>query len=226
MAKGKFISIEGVEGAGKSTALQFIKQYLMKVNREVIWTREPGGTGVAEEIRRLVLHPTIGVEEMAPETELLLMFAARAQHMKIIILPALDAGKWVVTDRFIDASYAYQGGGRKMDMKWISALDQWIVGSYYPDLTLLLDIVPEVGFLRAEKRGTDKDRIEQEKIEFFARVRDAYLARAKQDPQRIKMIDASVPLFAVENQIRGVMDHFLEGHSREDCHSREGGNPK
>jgi len=207
MARGKLISIEGTEGAGKSTALQFIKQYLTKANIDVVWTREPGGSKMAEEIRHLVLHPSD--EEIAPEAELLLMFAARAQHMKQNILPALNAGKWVATDRFIDASYAYQGGGRGIDTNFIAMLDKWIVGSYYPDLTLLLDIAPEVGFERAEKRGTEKDRIEQEKIDFFARVRDVYLTRAKQDPQRVKMIDASVPLFAVENQIREVLDVFL-----------------
>lgn len=209
MAQGKFISIEGTEGAGKSTALQFIKDYLTKANIDVIWTREPGGTEVAEEIRRLILHP-MSFEEMIPETELLLMFAARAQHMKKIILPALESGKWVASDRFIDASYAYQGGGRKIDMNFISMLDKWVVGSHYPDLTLLLDVSPEIGFDRAEKRGTDKDRIEEEKIDFFNRVRDVYLARAKQEPQRIKIIDASVPLFAVENQIRETLDVFLE----------------
>ncbi len=209
MAQGKFISIEGTEGAGKSTALQFIKDYLTKANIDVIWTREPGGTEVAEEIRRLILHP-MSFEEMIPETELLLMFAARAQHMKKIILPALESGKWVASDRFIDASYAYQGGGRKIDMNFISMLDKWMVGSHYPDLTLLLDVSPEIGFDRAEKRGTDKDRIEEEKIDFFNRVRDVYLARAKQEPQRIKIIDASVPLFAVENQIRETLDVFLE----------------
>lgn len=209
MTTGKFISIEGSEGAGKSTALQFIKDYLIKANIDVVWTREPGGTDMAEEIRRLVLHP-MSFEEVAPETELLLMFAARAQHMKKNILPALSAGKWVASDRFIDASYAYQGGGRGLDLNYITMLDKWIVGSTYPDLTLLLDITPEKGFERAEKRGTDKDRIEQEKLDFFVRVREAYLERAKQDPQRIKIIDASVPLFAVQSQIRDALDAFIK----------------
>lgn len=209
MTKGKFISIEGIEGAGKSTALQFIKDYLTNENIDVVWTREPGGTELAEEIRRLVLHP-MSYEEVAPETELLLMFAARSQHMKRIILPALESGKWVASDRFIDASYAYQGGGRHLDSNYINMLDKWIVGSAYPDLTLLLDITPDKGFERAEKRGTEKDRIEEEKLDFFVHVRDAYLARAKQDPQRIKLIDASVPLYAVENQIRETLDAFIK----------------
>lgn len=208
MAQGKFISIEGTEGAGKSTALQFVKDYLINANIDVVWTREPGGTDVAEEIRTLVLHPKSS-EEIAPETELLLMFAARAQHMQYCILPALNEGKWVATDRFIDASYAYQGGGRGIDLEVIAMLDKWLVGSIYPDLTLLLDVPPDLGFERAAKRGTDKDRIEFEKMDFFVRVRNVYLERAKQNPDRIKIIDASVPIFAVENQIRDVLHEFI-----------------
>jgi len=209
MTKSRFISIEGTEGAGKTTALEFIKDYLLKANIEVVWTREPGGTALAEDIRRLILNPA-NSEKVAPETELLLMFAARSQHLNNVILPALNAGKWVVSDRFIDATYAYQGGGRSMDLERIKMLDQWIVGSHYPNLTLLFDISPEKGFERAEKRGTEKDRIEKEEINFFARVRQAYLDRAKQDPARIKLIDASVPLFAVESQIREALDEFIK----------------
>src|SRR5262249_8023198 len=119
-------------------------------------------------------------------------------------------GKWVVSDRFIDASYAYQGGGRGIDLNYITMLDKWIVGSTYPDLTLLLDIAPDKGFERAEKRGTNKDRIEEEKMEFFVRVRNTYLERAKQDPERIKIIDASVPIFAVESQIREALDTLIK----------------
>jgi dTMP kinase len=204
---GKFLSIEGTEGAGKSTAMQFIRDYLIKKNIDAIWTREPGGTDIAEEIRRLVLHSS-AAEKTEAETELLLMFAGRAQHLKTKILPALAAGKWVVTDRFVDASYAYQGGGRKVDEKHIRLLDEWIVGKHYPDLTLLLDISPEQGFERTEKRGTEKDRIEQEKLDFFVRVREAYLERAKQDPARIKVIDASKTLPEVEKQVKDVLDEF------------------
>lgn len=209
MSQGKLISIEGTEGAGKSTALQFIKQYLLDANIDVVWTREPGGTEFAEEIRKLILNPG-QFEDVAPETELLLMFAARAQHLNKLILPALNEGRWVASDRFIDASYAYQGGGRGIDMKYITMLDQWIVNSTYPSLTLLLDIAPQQGFERAEKRGTQKDRIEQEAIDFFIRVREVYLQRAKQDPERIKVIDASVPLYAVESQIRDALDAFIK----------------
>lgn len=209
MDKGKFITIEGIEGAGKSTAMHFIKQYLAAANVEAIWTREPGGTELAEEMRNLILH-TQSLEKVAPATELLIMFAGRAQHMQIKILPALMAGRWVVSDRFIDASYAYQGGGREMDMQHIAMLDQWIVGEHYPDLTLLLDISPEQGLQRTDKRGKTKDRIEQEKVDFFTRVRDEYLKRAKQDPKRIKIIDASKTLLEVENQMRNVLDGFMK----------------
>jgi len=208
MVMGKLISIEGIEGAGKSTALQFIKQYLTNANIDVVWTREPGGTDFAEKIRTLILHPG-DVEKVEPETELLMMFAGRHQHLKMKILPALHAGKWVVTDRFIDASYAYQGGGREIATTYINMLDQWIVGSTYPDLTLLMDISPDEGIKRTEERGTEKDRIEQEKLDFFIRVREAYLQRAKQYPERIKIIDASQSLHDVENQIRNELKNGL-----------------
>jgi dTMP kinase len=211
MVRGKFISIEGGEGAGKSTALQFIKKYLMHAKIDALWTREPGGTEMGEQIRNLLLHP-LSQEAITPQTELLLMFAARDQHLKNCIIPALNAGKWVVSDRFVDASYAYQGGGRGMNMEHIRTLDQWIVQDVYPDLTLLLDIDPVLGFQRTEKRGTEKDRIEQEKMDFFVRVRNVYLARAEQAPQRIKIIDASQELEIVENQIRDVLDKFVHSN--------------
>ncbi|HLB43433.1 MAG TPA: dTMP kinase [Gammaproteobacteria bacterium] len=208
MTKGKFITIEGIEGAGKSTVIQFIKNYFEQFKINVVWTREPGGTELAEQIRHLLLHP-VSHDIMEAETELLLMFAARAQHVKKCIIPALTSGKWVVSDRFVDASYAYQGGGRNIDSRYISLLDQWIVGDTYPDLTVLLDIDAEEGFKRTVKRGTEKDRIEQEKIDFFIRVRHAYLVRAKQYPERIKLIDASASFSRVENQIRAILDNFV-----------------
>ena len=208
MMKGKFITIEGIEGAGKSTTQQFIREYLAKKNIDVVWTREPGGTDVAEHLRQLILHSTF-TETIFPEAELLMMFAARMQHLKHKILPALAAGKWVVSDRYVDASYAYQGGGRKIEEQYVQMLDQWIVGSTYPDLTLLLDIPPDLGFSRTEMRGTEKDRIEQEKMDFFVRVRDAYLQRARQNPSRIKIIDASLTLPEVQQQIRDVLDVFV-----------------
>lgn len=208
MVRGKFISIEGTEGAGKSTALTFVRSYLTEAGIELVWTREPGGTPLAEEIRQVLLHPT-SKERMLPETELLLMFAARAQHIETVIKPALKAGKWVVSDRFVDASYAYQCGGRSVASQHIAMLDKWIVGTCYPDLTLLLDVAPEIGFERTAKRGTGPDRIELEKIEFFTRVRETYLERACHEADRIKIIDASRTLAEVEQQIKTAIDGII-----------------
>lgn len=206
--KGKFITIEGTEGAGKSTAIQFVYDYLSKAQKEIILTREPGGTPYAEKIRDLLLHEVTG-EAVSNAAELLLMFASRAQHIHQLIEPSLRTGKWVVSDRYIDATYAYQGGGRKFDIEQIKTLDNLIVDKLYPDLTLLLDIPAEQGFARAEKRGGERDRIEQEKIDFFERVRDTYLARAKADPNRIKIIDASLDISLVQAQIKSALDSFL-----------------
>lgn len=209
MIPGKFISIEGTEGAGKSTALSFIQQLLTKAHIDVVMTREPGGTPLSEDIRQLLLH-TQREEKILAETELLLLFAGRAQHLHHGILPALQSGKWVVSDRFIDASYAYQSGGRGFDIEKITYLDKWIVGNHYPDLTLLLDIDARLGMSRTEKRGAQKDRIEQEKIDFFMRVREMYLARAKHDTVRIKVIDASQPLTEVQAAIQVILDDFIK----------------
>ncbi|TAK77472.1 MAG: dTMP kinase [Gammaproteobacteria bacterium] len=208
MTPGKLITIEGTEGAGKSTALQFVQDYFVKANQAIVITREPGGTEIAEEIRRVLLYSS-KTEAMQPDTELLLMFASRAQHIQQCIVPALSAGTWVVSDRYVDASYAYQGGGRGIDLHKIQTLDQLVVGKVYPHLTLLLDIPVELGVLRTEKRGLPKDRIEQEKKEFFERVRQVYLERAKHDPGRIKIIDASLSLAEVQAQIRSVLDTFM-----------------
>jgi dTMP kinase len=208
MARGKFITIEGTEGAGKSTARLFIMNYLEKAGHRVVVTREPGGTDLAEEIRHVLLH-RVNNESMLPTTELLLMFASRAQHIQNRIEPALTSGKWVLSDRYIDASYAYQGGGRGMDLGFIKTLDKNVVGNLYPDLTFLLDVTAELGMARAEQRGSQKDRIEQEKIDFFKRVRSAYLDRAKQDPKRITVIDASLALPDVQAQMQRALDKFL-----------------
>lgn len=210
MHRGKFISIEGVEGAGKSTVLQFVDKHLQSTGIHAAFTREPGGTDLAEKIRNVLLHPDTD-ETIQPKTELLLMFAGREQHIKQRIIPWLETGKWVVSDRYIDATYAYQGGGRKMDIQFIKDLDQHIVDGLYPDLTLLLDLPPELGFERTAKRGTGKDRIEQEKIDFFERVRATYLQRANQFPQRIKIIDASQQLAEVEQQVAAALDTFISG---------------
>lgn len=208
MRKGKFITIEGVEGAGKSTAMSFIKAYLAQTKKNIINTREPGGTKVSEKIRDILLQPS-QEETIQPLTELLLMFACRVQHLAHIIVPALAQGSWVVSDRYIDATYAYQGGGRRIDMATITALDKLVVNDLYPNLTLLLDVPPEVGFARTTDRD-GKDRIEQEKLDFFIRVRNVYLERAKLDPKRIKVIDASLRLHDVQAQITQQLKLFLE----------------
>jgi dTMP kinase len=212
MPQAKFITIEGVEGAGKSTVIQFVRNFLQSAGIEAYFTREPGGTPLAETLRNLLLDPDTN-EVIEPTTELLLMFAGREQHIKRRILPHLQAGQWVVSDRYIDASYAYQGGGRGMDVRLISYLDKYIVGHVYPNLTLLLDISPELGFERAARRAADKDRIEKEQIDFFERVREVYLQRAEHDPSRIKIIDASRSLPEVEQQIAKVLNALLASHA-------------
>lgn len=204
MKRGKFITLEGSEGAGKSTAMAFIKEMLTDLKHDVVMTREPGGTAIADEIRKVLLFPDTA-EQINPTTELLLMFASRAQHIENCIEPALRAGKWVVSDRYVDASYAYQGGGRGLPEMMVEQLDKMVVGRLYPDLTLLFDVPADVGALRTERRPAEKDRIEQEKLEFFERVRTAYLTRAKQDPARIKMINGNQSLVAVQSQIREVL---------------------
>lgn len=204
---GMFLTIEGVEGVGKSTAVKFIQAYLAQAKQEFIITREPGGTPIAEQIRQVLLAPN-AEEAMVPDVELLLMFASRAQHVAHLIKPALAKGQWVVSDRFVDASYAYQGGGRRLDMAKIAVLDAWTVGDLMIDATILLDAPPEIGLARARRRGP-QDRIEQEAIAFFDRVRQGYLARAQQDPKRFHVIDATRPIAQVHADIRQVLDHLL-----------------
>jgi dTMP kinase len=185
----RFITLEGGEGAGKTTVIQALRAALEAMGEEVVCTREPGGTPLAEQIRGLLLDPRH--EPPAPETELLLMFAARAQHVRETILPALRRGAWVISDRFTDASYAYQGGGRGLDAGLIGELEERFVG-IVPGLTLLLDVPVAVGLQRARRRG-EADRIEAEDVVFFERVREAYRARAKAEPQRFRLIDATRP---------------------------------
>lgn len=198
-----FITLEGSEGVGKSTALNFIKRYLSDKKIDFLLTREPGGTPVGESIRELLL--TKRDEQILPETELFLMFSARMQHIAHVIKPALLAKKTVVSDRFTDASFAYQGGGRKIEYQKIETLAHWVQGGLQPDLTLLLDAPVELGLSRLKNRKV-KDRIEQEKIDFFQRVREAYLKRAKDYPGRIKMIDATQSLEGVQAQIKATLD--------------------
>ncbi len=202
----KFITLEGIEGVGKSTAVKFIQSCLKEAGQEFIATREPGGTVIAEQIRKLLLTPN-SEETMTAETELLLMFACRAQHITNLIKPAL-------ADRFVDASFAYQGYGRGFDLTQIATLAKWVVGDLNPDLTILLDAPPNLGLARAKHRGP-KDRIEQEKIDFFERVRAGYLARAKQDEARFRVIDASKPLASVHAEIKQILNELLEKTSEE-----------
>ncbi|WP_456448681.1 dTMP kinase [Thiolapillus sp.] len=205
--KGSFITLEGIEGAGKSTCMAEVLTVLKAAGRDVLETREPGGTRLGEELRQLLLgHKHTGMHE---DTELLLMFAARAEHLQQRILPALHDGRWVLCDRFTDASYAYQGGGRGMDMKRIQQLENWVQGDVRPDLTLLMDLPVELGLERAGKRSSP-DRFESEALEFFQRVRKAYLEIARQEPHRVQVIDASQSLENVQAQVREVIQRFLE----------------
>jgi dTMP kinase len=196
MSKGKFITLEGGEGLGKSTNLAFVKECLERRGKRVIVTREPGGTPLGERVRALLL----GDGQVSPTAELLLVFAARAQHVDDVIRPALENGDWVVSDRFTDASYAYQGGGRGIDAAVIASLERYVQQELEPDLTLLFDAPVEVGLARAKRRGAT-DRFESEDLDFFRRIREAYLTRARSVPQRIRLIDASQPLPAVQDQI-------------------------
>ncbi|MBL4607408.1 MAG: dTMP kinase [Pseudomonadales bacterium] len=203
---GVFISLEGTEGAGKSSNLAFIKEFLDDNGKDVLVTREPGGTPFAEEIRELLLSPRD--EAVCENAELLLIFAARAQHLQSLIVPALKQGRWVVSDRFTDASFAYQGGGREMSFDTIHQLERLVQGSLRPDLVILLDLPVELGMERVAKRGT-LDRFEQENLEFFSRVRQAYLARAEQNPPSYAVVDASKPLSSVQDSIRAALERLI-----------------
>ena len=206
MIRGKFITLEGVEGVGKTTNLVFIKNYLQQHNIPVVVTREPGGTAIAEKIRYLLLEN--GSELISEHAELLLIFAARAQHIKHVIEPALAQGKCVLCDRFTDATYAYQGGGRNMRISTIEWLENLVQGALRPDLTLLLDAPVEIGIERASKRGVF-DRFEAEKISFFESVRRAYLLQAELYPERIKLIKANQSLIDVQRAIVNVISTLL-----------------
>ena len=203
MERGKFITIDGVEGAGKSTQITFICDYLKAKGVKVILTREPGGTDVGEKIRTLLLSNSTG--KMHADTELMLMFAARNEHIQNKIMPALGRGDWVLSDRFTDASYAYQGGGRGLDVERIAQLEQWVLQDFIPDMTLLLDVPVEIGMSRVESRGK-KDRIELEATDFFNRVRQAYIDRSEQFPERIKLIDSSQTVEHTKQQIKVILD--------------------
>lgn len=204
--RGRFITLEGAEGVGKSTQLKAVCDRLRERGLHVIETREPGGTPEADEIRATLLK--VRGDGFDPMAELLMMFAARALHVEKVIRPALAAGNWVVCDRFTDASYAYQGGGRGIPVAKIAALERMVLGKLKPDLTLLLDVDPAVGMARARGRGP-LDRFEREKDEFFRKVRRVYLARARKEPRRIRVVDAGQDVYAVQRDVSAVMDSAL-----------------
>ena len=203
MFKGKFITVEGSEGAGKSTNIRYIQDYLKQKKIPFILTREPGGTPVAEKIRELLLDKAN--TSLCDDAELLLMFAARAQHLNELIIPALEDGKWVISDRFTDASYAYQGGGRGLSWQKIAQLEQWVQGDLRPDATILLDIPVDKGMERVRQRG-ETDRFEQEQLSFFNRIRDAYLKLARDNPDRFHIVNTLPAIDVVHNQLHEVMD--------------------
>ena len=205
--KGYFITLEGIEGVGKTTNMEFVHQQLLDAGKDVVLTREPGGTSLGEDVRNLLLgHKHDG---MSSETELLLMFAARAEHLSKVIAPAVKNGKYVLCDRFTDATFAYQGGGRGIPDTRIKELEQWVQGDMRPDMTLLLDLPVEVGLERAGKRSA-ADRFEKEDMVFFERVRERYLQLADEFPQRFRVIDASKPLDEVQQQIKDALQEILK----------------
>ena len=205
-SRGLFITVEGGEGVGKTTNMQFLQDHLRESGVDMVVTREPGGTALGEDVRELLLKPR--EEAMAADAELLLVFAARAQHLAQLVEPALARGQWVLCDRFTDATYAYQGGGRQLPMATIRELEQLVQGDLRPDYTLLLDCPVDVGMSRASARG-ELDRFEQEQAEFFQRVRDTYLQLARESSGRYHVVDASQPLESVESQLETVCAELL-----------------
>ena len=204
--RGAFITIEGGEGVGKSTNIGVLAECLDKAGISYRMTREPGGTPLAEAIRRLLLD--VHDEPVAPVTELLLIFAARSQHLREVIEPALAQGIWVICDRFTDATYAYQGGGRQLPDTWVAQLETMVQGELRPDLTLLLDAPVALGMQRACQRG-DLDRFEQEQLAFFERVRQRYIERAKADPRRFRVVATDRSLERIADDVRSAVHEFL-----------------
>ncbi|MEO1035483.1 MAG: dTMP kinase [Pseudomonadota bacterium] len=206
--RGRFITLEGIEGVGKSTHVDFVAERLTEAGRVVLITREPGGTALAEQIRSVVLAPRD--EQVEPLAEVLLMFAARRQHVARVIEPALAQGQWVICDRFTDATLAYQGYGRGFSLERIRTLADWCHADAWPDLTLLLDVSVATSVARRATRGSDADRFEAEQQRFFEAVRQGYLELAAAAPERFTVIDAEPPLDDVRNALRGALDQLLE----------------
>jgi len=202
--RGRFITLEGIDGAGKSTHLQWLARFLESRGIKVRTTREPGGTTLGERLRELVLDRD---QQLSHETETLLMFAARREHVEKVIAPALEKGIWVLCDRFTDATYAYQSGGSGVAWDKVAALEQWVHAALQPDLTVFFDVRPEVGRERAQQTKT-ADRFEREEGEYFRRVREAYLRRAKADSRRIRVIDANGNVASVRKALEALFSAF------------------
>ena len=215
-ARPLFITIEGGEGVGKSTNIVSLEGWLQAQGIDYCLTREPGGTPLAEKIRALLLG--IDAEPLAPTSELLLVFAARAQHLEQVIKPALQRGQWVLCDRFTDATYAYQGGGRGLPQAHIAQLEQQVQGELRPDFTLLLDAPVKVGMERARRRG-ELDRFESQQLAFFERVRACYLQRAAAEPTRFRVVDTNRPLAEIGTDLLLIMSQILEQHLEENLES-------
>lgn len=207
MTRGKFITIEGLEGVGKSTQIESLQDFLQSKKVDYVLTREPGGTLYAEKIRKLLLEITD--ETLDPVAELLMIFAARAQHLEKLIKPTLESGTWIVCDRFTDATYAYQGGGRNLDTDSIAKLESFVQGSLRPDLTILLDLDPAIGLQRASERG-ELDRFESEQLDFFKRVRNIYHQRVAEQPDRYIIVDSSGSIDTVRDRMLDQFSIWLE----------------
>ena len=205
--RGAFITVEGVDGAGKTTQMGFIEQWLAGRGIEVVRTREPGGTGLGERLRDLLVRET--ALDISAHSELMLVFAARRQHLEERILPALESGRWVISDRFTDATYAYQGAGRGIDADRIEKLEQWVQEGLTPDLTLVLDLPPEAGMARSGRRGGATDRFEDEAMAFKRAVRECYLDRAARYADRMRVVDAGGSVAAVQQEISNLLQDFL-----------------
>ena len=204
MSRGKFITLEGMDGAGKTTHLGWLRGHLAGRGLPLTVTREPGGTPLGEALRQLLLDSP---EPRTPDTEALLMFAARREHIATVIEPALAAGRWVLCDRFTDATYAYQAGGSGLAWDRIAALEHWVQGDLQPDLTLYFDLSPEVGRARTS-RVREPDRFEREQLAFFERVRAAYLRRAAEHPQRIRIIDAARSIAEIQKELQNIISTY------------------
>jgi dTMP kinase len=204
--RGKFITLEGIDGAGKSTHVRWIARFLRGRGRRVKVTREPGGTAAGEKLRRMVLE---GRQQLHPETETLLMFGARREHLDKLILPALRKGTWVLCDRFTDATYAYQSGGSRVDWEKVRMLEKWVQSTLQPDLTILFDISPAVGRRRAGRKRSP-DRFERERTAYYRRVRGAYRRRARENTRRISVLEAAGSRLAVKAKLEEILTRFCK----------------